>query len=67
MPWNASALMTVTGEGSATIVRGNANSHGQFVGTGQALRFTGRAQTLTVAGEVTRDCTVTFRKNPNAN
>ena len=101
MPWNASALMTVTGEGSATIVRGNPNYsetvtgnlqpdlsiafkgrgadrakangawntevNGQFLGSGQAVRFTGRAQTSTVAGELTRDCTVTFLKNPNAN
>ena len=101
MPWNASALMTVTGEGSATIVRGNANYsetvtgnlqpdlsiafkgqgadrakangawntevNGQFVGSGQALRFSGRAQTSTTAGELTRDCSVTFLKNPSAN
>jgi len=99
-PWNASAFMTVTSEGIATIVRGNSiysetvtggvqfdqsvalkgrgadkakptgfwNTEvtGQFVGAGKDLRFDGRARILTAAGELTRDCVVTFNKNPSA-
>ncbi|HWH84780.1 MAG TPA: serine protease [Burkholderiaceae bacterium] len=99
-PWNASAFMTVTSEGTATIVRGNSvysetvtgevqfdqpvalkgrgadrakpkgfwNTEvtGQFVGAGKDLRFDGRARILTAAGELTRDCVVTFNKNPSA-